>query len=167
MNIDKGTLSIDDLKEASKDVQDAVFKECLEDLEEAFKAGKTPDEYVIDAGWEKGVSGYCIHTFAAAAVYAVLYYQNDLEKVLYWTISCGGDTDSVAAVAGALAAASPDCELPEQHLRKISDWPLSVSYMKSISAKSNSLKFPFPKMILRNLFFIPLILFLAVVRVFR
>lgn len=166
VNSDKGSLNMEDLMESSKGIQDPVFQECLKDLKEAFKAGKTPDEYVIDSGWEKGVSGYCIHTFAAA-VYANLYFKNDFEKIIQWCIACGGDTDSVAAVAGALAASSPNCELPESHLQKIADWPLSVKYMKSIYGKSNSLKFPFPKMILRNLFFVPLILFLAVFRIFR
>ena len=166
VNIKNSTLTIDDLEEASKDLNDQVFKGSLSELVKAFESGKTPDEYVIDQGWEKGVSGYCIHTFCAA-VYANLYYKNDFEKIIHWTIACGGDTDSVAAVAGALAASSDNCQLPDKYIAKITDWPFSVNYMKSISGNSNSLKFPFPKMILRNLFFVPLILVLAIVRVFR
>lgn len=162
----KCSLTIEDLKESSKNLNDEVFNKALDSLISAYEAGKTPDEYVMEQGWEKGVSGYCIHTFCAA-VYANLFYKNDIEKIIHWSIACGGDTDSVAAVAGALAASSPDCKLPEVLINKISDWPLSVSYMKSISGKSNALKFPFPKMIVRNLFFVPLILVLALVRIFR
>ena len=166
VNINKKELDIDDLKEASKNLKDKIFVDALTKLINAFEAGKTPDEYVMESGWEKGVSGYCIHTFCAA-VYANLYYKNDFEKIIFWTISCGGDTDSVAAVAGALAASNPKCELPDEHINKISDWPFSVNYMKSISSNSNALKLLFPKMMLRNLFFVPLILILAVIRIFR
>ncbi|MCM8525382.1 MAG: ADP-ribosylglycohydrolase family protein [Lentisphaeraceae bacterium] len=166
INIAKKSLSVDDLKVSSEGIKNQEFKEELKSMLEALEANKTPDEYVIERGWEKGISGYCLHTFCVA-VYAVIYFKNDIEKIIHWTILCGGDTDSVAAVAGALAAASPDCQLPEHLINKISDWPFSVKYMQTISGSANFLKFPFFKMALRNLFFIPLILVLALVRIFR
>ena len=165
-NIDKGFLEVEDLKEVSGNIQNAEFEAALCKLSKAFETGLSPDEYIIETGLEKGVTGYCIHTFCAA-VYASLYFKNDFEKIIYWCISCGGDTDSVAAVAGALAAASDRCELPENLISNIKDWPFSKKYIKNVSTQSNKLSFPAVKMLIRNIFFVPLILFLAVIRGYK
>ncbi len=165
-NIDNGHIEPEDLKKASRNIQNAEFNEALDKLYESFKSGKDPDEYISQIGLGNGVTGYCIHTFCAA-IYANLYFKNDFNKIIHWCISCGGDTDSVAAVAGALAASSEKCELPEDLIANIKDWPFSLKYMKSISVSANKLKFPAIKMFMRNVFFVPLILILAVIRVLR
>ena len=165
-NLESGFFTIDDLDQSSEDLENKEFLESIELLKASFNKKLTPDEYVQELGQESGVSGYCIHTFCAA-VYANFYFKNDFKKIIHWCISCGGDTDSVAAVAGALAASSEKCELPEDLIANIKDWPFSVSYMKNIKGQSNNLKYPLLKMLFRNIFFVPLILVLAVIRIFR
>lgn len=160
------TLTTNDLKQESSSIQNAEFKAAINVMVECLENEKTPDEYLESAGLLKGVSGYCIHTFCAA-VYAVIYFKNDLNKIIYWCIKSGGDTDSVAAVAGALASANPACNLPGEHIKGIKDWPFSVKFMESLSSGKKKLGFFLPKMVLRNLFFIPLIIFLAIIRIFR
>ena len=159
-------LTANDLKKESSSIQNAEFKAAINVMVECLENEKTPDEYLESAGLLKGVSGYCIHTFCAA-VYAVIYFKNDLNKIISWCIRSGGDTDSAAAVAGALASANPECELPEDHLSGIRDWPFSINFMKGLTSGTSKLGFFLPKMALRNLFFIPLILLLAIIRIFR
>ena len=142
------------------------FLEILDSMIVSLNNNTPPQDFFESLGMTKGISGYCLHTFAGA-VYPAIYFKGDFEKTLSCITEAGGDTDSVGAVAGSLCALMPGVELPQAHLSKLKDWPLSVKSLTRISEKGASICCLFPKMLLRNFFFVPLILLLAVLRFFR
>ncbi len=74
-------------------------------------------------GNRAGISGYALHTlpFALVVWYA---HHGDYAQTLSVVIRAGGDTDSVAAIAGALAALSAGVDqIPKIWIDHIADWP--------------------------------------------
>ncbi len=74
-------------------------------------------------------------------------------------IRAGGDTDTVAFVAGSLAGTECGMDgLEAQWLTKLSDWPINVEFMKNVG-RDNSRGFPrWPLLLFRNLFFLLIVL---------
>ena len=66
-----------------------------------LRAGRTTEEFAADLGLARGVSGYMYHT-VPVAIYAWLRYPDDYRSVVQSAIRCGGDTDTVAAITGAV-----------------------------------------------------------------
>lgn len=165
-NLHNGPFTVRDLQEASKDIQNEELRSAIATLTLSFQEQISLSDYLQNVGLDKGVTGYCIHTFLAA-VYANLCFGKDIETIIQRSIQAGGDTDSVAAVAAALSAANTECQLPKHLLDGIYDKPFSVSFMKKLCNKEADLRYFAPKMLLRNLFFVPFLLLLAVVRTFR
>ncbi|HEX6233046.1 MAG TPA: ADP-ribosylglycohydrolase family protein [Jiangellaceae bacterium] len=65
-------------------------------------------------------SGIAAHEAAPAAVAAYLHCPSDPVAAISFAVAMGGDTDTVAAMAGSLAgAASGEGSLPERLLRRL------------------------------------------------
>ncbi len=74
------------------------------------------------------------------AVYAWLRHYGDFRATLEAALDCGGDTDTVGAIAGALAGATTGAAaIPEPWLRGIIDWP------RSLKEKEMILRIRFPR----------------------
>jgi ADP-ribosyl-[dinitrogen reductase] hydrolase len=69
-----------------------------------------PERAMAAIGCKEGVSGYILHSAFAACWFAVRS-QGNVEDAISLSIEAGGDTDSVAAIAAALAACSPSSVL--------------------------------------------------------
>jgi ADP-ribosyl-[dinitrogen reductase] hydrolase len=79
---------------------------CPTELREPFRAvlasvdaGQTTEQFAQLQGWRRGVSGYIVHT-AAAALHAWLCFPDDFVQGAAALIRCGGDADSTAALLG-------------------------------------------------------------------
>ena len=59
-------------------------------------------DFAIALGLARGVTGYVYHT-VPVAVYAWLRHYGDFRATVEAALDCGGDTDTVGAIAGALA----------------------------------------------------------------
>jgi ADP-ribosyl-[dinitrogen reductase] hydrolase len=104
---------------------DVVFK-CLE-------AGCTTEECATELGLTRGVSGYMYHT-VPVAIYAWLRYPDDFRAAVQSAIRCGGDTDTVAAITGALVGARVGkAGIPAEWLTGIIDWPRSVRWIEALA----------------------------------
>lgn len=83
------------------------------------------------AGFERGVSGFIVHT-VPAAVYCVRT-GSSVEDALERAVRLGGDTDTVAAIVGALVGAQAGASgLPRAWLDGIVDWPLSTDALREL-----------------------------------
>lgn len=83
-------------------------------------------------GGAGGISGYALHTlpFALAAWHT---YRGDVPATLEAVIRAGGDTDTVGAIAGSLAALSaPDLGAGSAWIDAIADWPHSPRYLRQL-----------------------------------
>jgi ADP-ribosylglycohydrolase len=106
---------------------DAEWRRALVQMEEHL--GKDAETHVFAAslGLTKGVSGYAFHT-VPVAIYAWLRHRDDFRAALTSALDCGGDTDTVGAIVGALSGATlgPGA-IPEEWLARLCDFPNSRS----------------------------------------
>lgn len=95
----------------------------------------TLSEYLILLGLPKnGITGYVNYT-VPSTIYAWLRYYGDYEKTISELVIAGGDTDTNAAIAGALCGITADFgSMPNQWLLGIKDQPLSLSYLEKLSS---------------------------------
>ena len=59
-------------------------------------------EDFIDFNFPKGVSGFCLNTLLFSI--AMLYYNKDIEHVIYDSVMSGGDTDTNAGISASLCS---------------------------------------------------------------
>ena len=84
---------------------------------------------------EKGVSGYVLHTVPFALI-AWYQHHGNYRATIEEVIRAGGDTDTVAAIAGALAGATTGLSgIPEEWREGLLDWPHSKKYIAALGMR--------------------------------
>ena len=79
--------------------------------------------FAASIGCGKEVSGYMYHS-VPVALHAWLAHPRDLEAALAAAIRCGGDTDTVGAITGAIVGAGVGpAGIPAPRLEALWDWP--------------------------------------------
>jgi hypothetical protein len=113
---------------------------------------------------ERGVTGYSLNV-VPVAIYAWLLHKGDFKKALPSAMDCGGDTDTVGAILGALCGASggPGA-IPREWVDGLLDWPRSVRFMRAVGQRLaaqrksgqalGQVPLFWPGVPLRNLFFL-------------
>jgi ADP-ribosylglycohydrolase len=104
------------------------------------------------------VSGFAPDT-AAVALFAWLRHRGDYRSTVTSVIAAGGDTDTVAFVAGSLAGIDAGKDgLPADWVAGLRDWPLSGTLLSRADAVNN-LRYPnWPLSIARNVCFFLIVL---------
>ncbi len=132
-------------------------------LTTALSMQKSVLEYAEEIGCGYGVSGFAPNT-VAVALFAWLRHRGDFESAVRSVIQCGGDTDTVAAITGAICGAETgEAGIPPAWIDGICDWPRSVNYIRRVAdalASENRLvpRFFWPAIPLRNLFFLAIVI---------
>ncbi|MEO2092109.1 MAG: ADP-ribosylglycohydrolase family protein [Gemmataceae bacterium] len=99
----------------------------------AYEAGKSVAEFAAELKLTRGVTGYIAHT-VPVAVYAFLRHPDDYRTAIESVIRLGGDTDTVAAITGALVGARVGkAGIPTEWLDRWADWPRSVAWMERLA----------------------------------
>ncbi|MBI3715994.1 MAG: ADP-ribosylglycohydrolase family protein [Betaproteobacteria bacterium] len=81
-----------------------------------------------------GVSGYTLHSVPFALV-AWYRHFGDFEETINTIVRAGGDTDTIAAIAGALAGITVGRRgIPDRWLNNLVDWPHSVGYLDALAS---------------------------------
>jgi ADP-ribosylglycohydrolase len=94
-------------------------------LEQGLAEGTSTSGFADGLGLRNGVSGYSYHS-VPVALYAWLQTPNDFREALTSALDCGGDTDTVGAIVGALAGATVGISgIPSEWLSGICEWPRS------------------------------------------
>jgi ADP-ribosyl-[dinitrogen reductase] hydrolase len=107
----------------------------LSQIASSLAARNSVSEFVRSLGLEKGVTGYSLHV-VPVAIFAWLRHPGDFRAALISALECGGDTDTVGAVLGALAGATDGRQgIPADWLDGILEWPRSVSFMERVAAR--------------------------------
>ncbi|MDF3056142.1 MAG: ADP-ribosylglycohydrolase [Rariglobus sp.] len=125
-------------------------------------------DFAIRLGLGKGVSGYAYHS-VPIAIYAWWRHRRDFQAALESAMNCGGDTDTVGAITGALAGADLGVRgIPEHLVRGVSDWPRSISWLRVLAERLDrqlsqteplgALSLFWPALPLRNLGFLLIVL---------
>jgi len=120
-------------------------------------------EYAEEIGCGYGVSGFAPNT-VAVALFAWLRHRGDFETAVRSVIQCGGDTDTVAAITGAICGAETgETGIPSEWIEGIFEWPRSINYIRRVtqalvSENRHAPRYFWPAVLLRNLFFLVIVI---------
>lgn len=99
-------------------------------------AGQATDAFVQSLGCRDGVSGYMYHS-VPAVLHAWFLHPRDYALAVSTIIRCGGDTDTTAAMLGAIVGAGLGrTGIPRKWLDDLVEWPRTVSWMESVARKA-------------------------------
>lgn len=147
--------------------QHEVWKPLLRSLRDSLGRSDSVADYAAAIGCRDGVSGYAPLS-TAVALYAWLRHRHDFPRIISEAVACGGDTDTVAAIAGGIAGAEAQgVSFPNEWVDRLADRPLSTSRIKLMvealaeNLKGNPVATPDPALVLflpRNLLFLLIVL---------
>jgi ADP-ribosylglycohydrolase len=152
-------LFLDELRELSADEEWALI---CQRMKEAWNQQSSMREFAKVLGLQCGVTGYAYHT-VPVALFAWLRHAGDFRTALTSVLDCGGDTDTVGAITGALAALSAGVEtIPTEWMGHIVDWPLSIAALRRAASGSSrngvGSALVWPLALARNMVFLVLVL---------
>jgi ADP-ribosyl-[dinitrogen reductase] hydrolase len=137
-------------------------------------AGEPTERFAAALNLQRGVSGYMYHTIPVV-LQAWLRWPEDLRAALAAVIRCGGDTDTTAAILGALVGARVGrAGIPADWLAGLWEWPRSVRWIERLGARlagvcatgvpQRAVPLFVPGLFLRNLLFLSVVLLHALRR---
>ena len=140
----------------------------VDDVVRSVASNETAADYTARHGGKDGVSGYILHT-VPAALHVWLAHPDDYRRAVVTTIRLGGDSDTAAAIVGALVGARVGKEgLPAEWLRDLWEWPRTPDWIERLAARlaqhggsrtsGEALPLNVIGLALRNILFIPLVL---------
>jgi len=146
----------------------AEWQALLQRMRSAFDEKLTTQEFAAVLGLTRGVTGYAFHT-VPVALYSMLLHLDDFRAALSDAIACGGDTDTVGAITGALVGARVGVAgIPEEWRNGILEWPRSVSLLEAVAERLGrqqhsptalgAVRYFWPAVPLRNLLFLAVVL---------
>ncbi len=113
--------------------EDSPFRDGLKSLKDSLAEKQNTLLFAEKIGSKRGVSGFIVPT-TLAALHAWLANLNNFEKTVIDCILCGGDTDTVAAIAGSLAGAYVGYDnIPKKLGKKIIDHPFSYKRLSLLA----------------------------------
>ncbi len=153
---------------ASLGDDDHQWRDLVDQTRAALKRGRDVDEFAVELGLEKGVSGYVYHT-VPVAIYACLKHHGAFADALRAVLSLGGDTDTVGAIVGAMAGASVGRSgIPQSWVRGIMDWPRTPALLEKVGDRLaqqrdednalGAIRYFWPGVLLRNIVFLIVVL---------
>jgi len=149
----------------SAGAENREWRQIVETLVNAHAKGDSVNAVAQDFGLEKGISGFVFHS-VPIALYSWLCHHRDFRGSLESVLQCGGDTDTVGAMTGALAALH--APIPEEWLKPIRDYPVSRTYLVELARSMEAScegdgasppRFCWLLLPARNLFFLLVVLF--------
>lgn len=141
------------------DSQDQQWPKLVDMMEKSLCQGASVTEFACAMGQTNGISGYIYHT-APAAIYSFMRHYGDYKAAVTEILNCGGDTDTTAAITGALAgAAVGESGIEQQWINGIAEWPRSLSVMRKAASRlagsngqAEAVSYCWPCVIFRNVF---------------
>ncbi len=140
-------------------VESAEMKFRFAELREALQGGETVMALADRIGKCPGfVSGFAPDS-ATVALFAWLRHRGDFRTTVETVVAAGGDTDTVAFVAGSLAGIdSGDEGMPEEWIAGLRDWPIHAGFLRKVANGAN-VRYPvWPISLVRNGFFLVVVL---------
>ncbi len=143
------------------------FWELLETTEQSINIGENAQAFCERLGFHNGVSGYIYHTLPVV-IHCWIRHQNDFRAGITEIVKCGGDTDTTAAILGAVIGAGVGIEgIPATWMNGMVDYPRSVGWLKQVAVNladsrndSDICEVPLniPALMIRNIFFMLVVL---------
>lgn len=145
-----------------------VFLNLINEVIESVKREESAETYLESIGLEKGVTGYVYHT-VPVVLHCWLRNQKNYSEAIKEVIQCGGDTDTTAAILGAIIGAGVyEDGIPKAWRKGLFEWPCSIGWFKKLSVQlarvveakipEKPIKVNIIFVFIRNLFFIIIVL---------
>ncbi len=116
-------------------IDDAEFVALVKGVTDSVTRGDSSEQYADSIGCTKGVSGYMYHTIPCV-LQVWLTYQHDYRAAVTEIIRLGGDTDTAAAILGAIVGARVGkTGIPAAWLRDLCEWPRTVSWIEQLAVR--------------------------------
>jgi ADP-ribosyl-[dinitrogen reductase] hydrolase len=114
---------------------DAEWLSLATHLRAAICRGQSVSEFAQTIGAAQGVSGYAYQT-VPVAIYAAVLHRDDFAAALTAAIACGGDTDTVGAIVGALVGTRLGVAgIPSSWRTGIIEWPRSLALLERVAVR--------------------------------
>ena len=147
---------------------DREWGELVDNMLAAWGRGDSVTAFASWLGLGGGVTGYVYHT-VPVAVYAWLRHYGDLRAAVEAALDCGGDTDTVGAIVGALAGGAVGASgIPTDWSHGMIDWPRSIGLLRKVAARLDrqkhegqpvgAVRYCWPAVLPRNLLFLTVVL---------
>ncbi|MCA9020774.1 MAG: ADP-ribosylglycohydrolase family protein [Planctomycetaceae bacterium] len=121
------------LQASALTIQDQGLKTAIQNAVEHLSRSTDPETFAQEQGWSKGISGFVNQT-VPAALYCWAYSPGDFRQAVENAVMLGGDTDSVAAITGAISGANLGAEaIPAEWLSHLAEWPRNQKWMESLA----------------------------------
>ena len=119
------------------DVRDPVMRERIAISLAHANANASIEQLRAALPFESGVTGFIVDTLPAVC-FCWRRYRDDPRAAIEAAVRLGGDTDTVAAIVGALLGAELGARelerrLPSDWVTHIRDWPTSVAYLRRLA----------------------------------
>ncbi|OGA45941.1 MAG: dinitrogenase reductase [Betaproteobacteria bacterium RIFCSPLOWO2_12_FULL_62_13] len=125
-------------------------------------------QFAARIGCAEGISGYMYHT-VPAALHVWLSHQSDYHSAVLSMIRLGGDTDTTAAIVGAIVGARVGkMGMPAEWLRDLREWPRTSGWIEQLGITlaarcadgcvSGAVPVSIPRLLVRNVLFLVLVL---------
>ncbi|WP_367870438.1 ADP-ribosylglycohydrolase family protein [Luteolibacter sp. Populi] len=135
--------------------ESAEMKSRLPALREALREDCAVAEFADRIGRKAGfVSGFAPDS-AAVALYAWLHHRGDFRATVEAVVASGGDTDTVAFIAGSLAGTDAGVKgMPAEWIDGLRDWPINAHLLRG-DLSDSPIRYPvWPLSLARNFVFL-------------
>ncbi|MGV3531460.1 MAG: ADP-ribosylglycohydrolase family protein [Chthoniobacteraceae bacterium] len=141
----------------------------VEKLRQGLFSDQSAGEFATTIGAVHGVSGYAFQS-VPVAIYAAVRRRDNFQAALTEAIACGGDSDTVGAITGALVGSRVGVEgIPSACRHGLAEWPRSMSFLvrpgerleqqRETSSPRGAVPYFWPAIPLRNVLFLAIVLF--------
>ena len=114
---------------------DSTWLDAIRNLRAALAANESVAQFAARLGRTDSVTGYVCQS-VPVALFAWLRHRHDFRTAVTECIACGGDTDTTAAIAGALAGADVGVDgIPAEWRAKICEWPRSTAVLEKLGTR--------------------------------
>lgn len=132
---ESGVEPIEFLDQAGNGIEGDELRNSLANVVTALADAKSPSDYAESQGWSRGISGYVNQT-VPAALYCWASSPTDFRRCVENAVLLGGDTDSVAAITGAVCGANLGShKIPAEWVERIAEWPRTNDWMKRLAKR--------------------------------
>lgn len=148
-------------------VTDEILAQLIQIACNAAHRNATADELTAELGLSRGVSGFIYHT-VPVAIFCWLRWPGEFRSAVEAAVLAGGDTDTTAAIVGALVGATAGTDpIPPDWLNRLTEWPRSVAWMRRLGVRLGAagegervrpLPLFWPGLIVRNAVFLAVVL---------
>jgi len=160
---------IEELERLLADEPAGEFMALMARMAGAQRRGFSAAAFAAELGFARRGPTGCIFDTAPAALYAWLANQGNVKNAVIQAVRLGGDTDTIAAITGAITAAGTGEEgIPPDWIGGLFEWPRTVAHMREVGRRlaqtaaagvaGRPVRLFTPALPLRNLFFLLVVL---------